>query len=92
MLSGETAVGKYPIEAINWLYDILQKNYDINDKIFDYKNLYVSSNSKITDYIIYTAYKAINDLGVKAIICPTETGYTPARLSTLKPKVPIIFV
>ncbi len=90
MLSGETAIWKYPIETINWLYEILQKNYDINDKFFDYNNLYVFEDSKITDYIIYSAYKAVKDLWIKAIICPTETGYTPARLSTLKPHVPII--
>ena len=44
----------------------------------------------ITDNIIYEAYKLTQYMDIKAIICPTETGYTARRLSTLKPNVPII--
>ncbi len=90
MLSGETAIGDYPIETVNWLYNIINSNFDIYDWKLEYKDLIVSPSNKITDYIIYSAYKAIKDLGIKAIICPTETWYTPSRLSTLKPPIPII--
>jgi pyruvate kinase len=50
----------------------------------------IKEENTITDYIIWQAYKTAQKLDIKAIICPTETGYTPTRLSTLKPSVPII--
>ena len=49
-----------------------------------------SEDMLVTDYIINLAYQASLQLDVKAIICPTHSGYAPARLASLKPPVPII--
>jgi pyruvate kinase len=44
----------------------------------------------VRDYIIYNAYRITNEVDVKAIVSYTENGYTSARLSSLKPQVPLI--
>ena len=45
---------------------------------------------KTNDYIIYSAYRAIRELDVKAIICFTENGYTASKLSSYRPAIPLI--
>ncbi len=90
MLSEETAVGKFVGETLERLNNIILSNQDIVDVDYGYNDLYIDKWNEITDYIIWQAYKTSKSLDIKAIICPTETGYTPTRLSTLKPSVPII--
>ncbi|MDR2190405.1 MAG: hypothetical protein LBP53_04375 [Candidatus Peribacteria bacterium] len=45
---------------------------------------------EVRDYIIYNAYRITQELGIKAIVCFTENGYTSARMATLNPNVPVI--
>lgn len=47
-------------------------------------------NFLVRDYIIYNAYRITQEVSVKAIVSYTENGYTSARLSSLKPQVPVI--
>ncbi len=47
-------------------------------------------NFLVRDYIIYNAYRITQEVEVKAIVSYTENGYTSARLSSLKPQVPLI--
>ena len=92
MLSNETAVWKYPLETVNVLNDIIinyQENVYIKLKWEDIQN-YVNEENEITDYILYNAKKMAYKLGVKFIVAPTSSGYTPSRLSSLKPNIPII--
>ena len=92
MLSNETAVWKYPVETVQTLNDIIV-NYqnDVYLKLAweDIKN-YVDKENEITDYILYNAKKMAYKLGVKYIVTPTSTWYTPSRISSLKPTIPII--
>lgn len=91
MFTRETAVSEEPLDYVMALYEKVNveewtratSNYVLADS-------YVSPAHPITDYIIYQAYLASKNLPIKAIICPTESGYTPARLSALKPDVPVI--
>lgn len=90
LLTKETAVAEEPLEFVINLYDMI--NDPENKAITNYALADVSTNedNTITDYIIYNAYRASKECDIKAIICPTESGYTPARLSALKPDVPVI--
>ncbi len=90
MLSDETAIWQNPYEVLDWLNKIIISNYNVVDGLLSDNEMIIQHDYKITDNIIWSAYELANKLDVKAIICPTETWYTPARLSTLKPKVPII--
>lgn len=47
-------------------------------------------NFLVRDYIIYNAYRITKEVDVKAIVSYTENWYTSARLSSLKPQVPLI--
>lgn len=56
----------------------------------DFKNAKIEDEYKINDYITYSSYRAIAELGIKAVICYTENGYTAAKLSSYRPDIPII--
>lgn len=90
LLTKETAVGDYPIEAITLLYDTINNPDNKVTHFYKLEDIPFYQDNNITDYVIYNAYRASKEMKIKAIICPTETGYTPARLSSLKPDVPII--
>ena len=54
------------------------------------EEFYKWSDFIIRDYIIHNAYRITEELDVRAIVCFTHNGYTPARLASLHPWVPII--
>lgn len=86
----ETLAVDYAMESVWDLYKVI---VDYQEKVhlnFEFKDLKGTKKNEIIDYIIYNAYKISKEFDIKVIICPTETGYTPARLSALKPTIPII--
>ncbi len=80
MLSGETAIGRYPVEAVGYLDRIIreaeQRNYHID---FQAKLKDVNQES-IPDAVVFAACGAAEKLNAAAIIACTETG-TSARLT-----------
>lgn len=50
----------------------------------------ITEEYKTTDYIVYSAYRAIKDIDVKAIIIYTENWYTATMLSAYRPNIPVI--
>lgn len=90
LLTKETAVSDKQIDFVTQLYDMINDEKNIVHSNYQLKDLHSTAENSITDYIIFNAYRASREMTIKAIICPTESGYTPARLSSLKPNVPII--
>lgn len=90
MLSGETSTGKYPIMVINMMQKILT-NIEDNGQIYN-KELKpdASSPTYISDAICYNAARISEDLGAKAIVAMTFSGYTGFMLSSYRPKAGII--
>jgi pyruvate kinase len=92
MLSGETAAGAYPTEAVQTMHNIASRA----ETALDYKEV-LSNRSKdtghnMTDAIGQSvAHTAIN-LSVNAIVAPTESGHTARMISKYRPKAPIIAV
>ena len=92
MLSGETAAGTYPTEAVQTMHNIASRA----ETALDYKDI-LSNRSKdsgtnMTDAIGQSvAHTAIN-LSVNAIVAPTESGHTAKMISKYRPKAPIIAV
>ena len=92
MLSGETAAGMYPLEAVQTMDRIAKTT----ENAVDYRSI-VTKLSKarevnLTDAMGQAvAHTAIN-LRVKAVIAPTESGYTAKMISKFRPGVPIIAV
>lgn len=88
MLSGETASGKYPLEAVQTMARIASKaetavRYNIKDKgIF--------TKPTITDAISHASFNIASNLEAAAIITPTSSGSTAQMVSRYRPKAPII--
>ncbi len=89
LLTRETALADDAIDIVTMLYEVINDSKNKTSTDYLLHDLDFTTHP-ITDYIIYSAYRASKELPIKAIICPTESGYTPARLSSLKPEVPII--
>ncbi|MCJ8009638.1 pyruvate kinase [Lederbergia wuyishanensis] len=92
MLSGETAAGAYPVEAVQTMHNIAVST----EKALNYQEIltYLRKNSEpnMTDAICQSvAHTAIN-LEVSAIVAPTESGHTARMISKYRPKAPIIAV
>jgi len=64
--------------------------YELNTPKFPLNNFYKNDDFVVRDYIIYNAYRITKELGIKAIVCFTENGYTTSRLASLSPSVPVI--
>ncbi|WP_121611453.1 pyruvate kinase [Mesobacillus foraminis] len=92
MLSGETAAGQYPVEAVQTMHNIASRA----EEALDHKEL-LSIRSKDTEHTITdaigqsVAHTALN-LEVNAIITPTESGHTARMISKYRPKAPIVAV
>ena len=90
MLSGETASGKYPVEAVQMMVDIAEAteanlNYD--------GILRERSRAKETcqtDAIGYSSCSSANGLKATAILTPTAMGVTAKVVSKFRPRTPII--
>ena len=90
MLSGETAAGKYPIEAVKTMAIIAERtekdlDYARIEKRQEYKDGITVANA-ISHASCTTAY----ELGAAAIITPTQSGSTARMVSKFRPKAPII--
>ncbi len=90
MLSGETAVGKYPLEAVSVMRSIIQEaegDFDYRN-FFDYHSrlVYHDVPSALTLAAVKTAYSS----NAKAIFAFTSQGSTARLISRLRPSMPII--
>lgn len=90
MLSGETAAGSYPVEAVKTMANIAQKTEQtIYSKLIIKKPAVVNT---ITDAISYATCNLAHKLRAKAIITSTKSGYTAKAVAKYRPKAPIIAV
>lgn len=90
MLSSETASGKYPVKSVEMMARIA-KEYDfkIQTKISEDLQHGDRQYCSISLFITNTAYEASKSLNTKAILVPTETGFTARNVSRFRPKCPI---
>ena len=93
MLSGETASGKYPIEALETMVDTVTAA----EHAIDYWGRFRESAllpgvSSISDAITHSCCLTAMDLGASAILAATKTGYTAKVISRFRPGCPIIAV
>jgi pyruvate kinase len=87
MLSEETAVGEYPIKAIQFMARIV-----INaEGIYPHdKYLHMIPENNISESVAYASCVLADHLQTSAIIAPTRSGRTAAHLSRLRPRCKII--
>lgn len=89
MLSGETSVGKHPVKVVETLESIM--NYVESQEVVYNKNLVPQASSKtfMSDAICFNACKIAEELGAKAIVGMTRSGYTAFMLSSYRPHAKI---
>ena len=85
MLSGETASGKYPIEALQTMVDIVVAAENHIDYWKCFRNATYDHTSTITDAISHTSCLTAMDLNATAILAATRSGYTARMISRFRP-------
>lgn len=92
MLSGETAVGKFPIETVQMMRSIIQESEeDCNYTIFCEDHSHLGSHD-IPSAVTLAAVKTAYSLNAKAIFALTTKGSTARLSSRLRPQMPIIAI
>lgn len=90
MLSGETAAGKYPLEAIKTMYNIATKTEESIDYMEILKAKSIVKDVTTTNAISKATCTTAEDLEASAIITATSSGYTSKAISRFRPRAPII--
>lgn len=90
MLSGETAAGKYPIEAVTTMATIAERVENDIDYRKRFRNREDESSPSITDAISHATCTTAHDLQAAAIITVSKSGRTARMISKYRPGVPII--
>ncbi len=90
MLSGETAAGLYPVEAVQTMVRIAERTEeDIN-----YRNRFFQldrrANRNVTDAVCHATCTTAMDLNAKAIVTVTKSGTSARNISKYRPTMPII--
>jgi pyruvate kinase len=90
MLSEETAVGKYPVQAV----EMAEKIASITEESLPYSEILSSRRSTVQnitdDAISYAACEVAVRLNAAAIVTPTRSGSTARRVSRFRPPLPIV--
>lgn len=91
MLSGETSIGKHPIEVIRTISKIIGKVENSNLISLKHKHpTDYDSDRFITKSVCYYAAKIANDTNAKAISTLTNSGYTAYQISSWRPKTHVL--
>ena len=91
MLSGETANGEFPVEAVKTMAEIAEKAESMIDfRKYASKSTLLSHRTKNEAIGIAVAESSLTLDNVSAVIAFTETGGTPKRIARFRPISPII--
>ncbi|WP_353894103.1 pyruvate kinase [Proteinivorax hydrogeniformans] len=92
MLSGETAAGSYPEEAVLTMAKIAQRSEEATRfEEIQGKKGFVPENV-VTDSISYATCNTAKQLEASAVITATQSGYTAKMVSKYRPECPIVAV
>ena len=86
MLSGETAKGSFPVEAVNAMVRIATKIESSIDYVENFYNNSCSKTTNITDAISHATCTAASDLNSPCIVAVTKSGFTVREVSKYRPK------
>jgi len=80
MLSGETTIGKYPVETVEYMADICKAAEQHYCNSFNYFN-----KVGITETIAAGVVESTKTLDIKVVVASTVSGYSARKISNLKP-------
>jgi len=91
MLSGETAVGKYPIDAVKLMRStIVETEKDFNYEESFYKDTAAHIFNDISSSLALASVKTAYSAHAKALIALTTSGFTARLMGRFRPKMPIV--
>ena len=92
MLSGETAVGKYPVEAVTLMAEIAKntEKYMNEDQFNSHRSM--EQHATVSSSVCYAAVRTAKNVGASAILIPTVSGKTARLMSNFRPEIPIFAV
>ncbi len=90
MLSGETAIGKYPVESLTTMSRIALSTEDNIHYEKRFNELAVDTSSDVTNAISHATCTTAQDLRAAAIITVTKSGSTARMVSKFRPSCPIV--
>ena len=91
MLSGETAMGKYPVEALKMMATIVEDSESHLDyEAYRRRKVSKTNTQNISNAVCFASVSTAHDLGAQAIIAPSITGFTTLMLSKWRPSAQII--
>ena len=87
MLSGETTIGKYPVDAVRYMAEIAENAENHSD----FEGAFGSIRDlDVTEVIAESVVHGANLIDAKLIVAATMTGYTARKISNLKPNALIL--
>ena len=89
MLSGETAVGKYPARAVSTMHRIAKT---VESTIRHRENFHAHAGKSVTDAISAAACEISQSLVAKALVTPTSSGTTALEVAKHRPSAPLLAV
>lgn len=90
MLSGETASGKYPLEAVQTMVDTIRAAELATDYWGRFRRFEFKPGRDINDAVTHASCQTAMDLEADAILTPTQTGHTARMISRFRPACPIV--
>lgn len=90
MLSGETAAGKYPVEALQTMVRLAQRTEEDINYISDFQTRSFNSGKSVTHAISHAACTSAVELGAEAVVAFTLSGRTAQEISAFRPGCRII--
>lgn len=90
MLSGETAAGDYPVEAVRTMARIAERTEEDIHYIARFEKRNVKEQQDVTSAISHATCTTAHDLGAVAILTVSKTGQTARMISKYRPACPII--
>ena len=90
MLSGETSVGRHPVEAVGVMADVAAEAEAAlpYDRLIEDKRRQLEPQTD--DAISYSACQTAHQIGADVIVAFTESGSTAGRVSRYRPRAPIL--
>ena len=93
MLSGETAAGKYPAEAVATMSSIAERAEEaLFNNLVPSRHTTVEVEGNVTDAMSLAVATISRELGARAIVTATSSGHTARMVSKFRPKAPIVAV
>lgn len=91
MLSGETAAGNYPVEAVEVMAKVAEQAEADNETNYHEDRVWLEMNKRdVTNAVAHAACTLAEDINAAGIMAATNSGFTASRMSKFRPAKMII--